>query len=124
MPLGLLHQVGHNANWNIESFQNERCGDGLILSPLHQAMPAVEKLDAEFERYLVWFRVLKPTDPRIQTSEARKKKPVDGDISPQDKQWYLERIDYLKTQYERAGMLSQNDRQKNLSALRKAINLR
>ena len=85
---------------------------------------AVEKLDAEFERYLVWFRVLKPTDPRIQSSEARKEKPVDGDISPQDKQRYLERIDYLNTQYERAGKLSQNDRQKNLSALRKAINLR
>jgi hypothetical protein len=85
---------------------------------------AVEKLDAEFERYLVWFRVLKPTDPRIQSSEARKEKPVDGDISPQDKQRYLERIDYLNTQYERAGKLSQNDRQKNLSVLRKAINLR
>jgi hypothetical protein len=82
------------------------------------------QLDTEFEKYLVWFRVLSPTDPRIQTSEARKEKPVDGDISPQDKQRYLERIDYLNTQYEKDGKLSQNDRQKNLSALKKAVNLR
>jgi hypothetical protein len=85
---------------------------------------AVPKLDAELEKYLVWFRVLKPADPRIQTSAARKEKPVDGDISPQDKQWYLERIGYLKTQYEKDGILNQNDRQKNLSALRDAILLR
>jgi hypothetical protein len=30
MALGLLHQVGHNSNWNVESFQTDGCGDGLI----------------------------------------------------------------------------------------------
>lgn len=44
MTLGLLHQVGHNSNWNVESFQTDGCGDGLILSPLHQAKATVEKL--------------------------------------------------------------------------------
>lgn len=44
MPIGLLHQVGHNSNWNVESFEKEGCGDGLILSPLHQAMGKVEEL--------------------------------------------------------------------------------
>ena len=28
MPLQLLHQVGHNSNWNVESFQDDHCGDG------------------------------------------------------------------------------------------------
>ena len=46
MSLGLLHQVGHNSNWNVESFENDSCGDGLILSPLHQAMTTVERLSA------------------------------------------------------------------------------
>lgn len=46
MSLRLLHQVGHNAKWNIDSFQDEGCGHGLILSPLHQSKDSVEKLDA------------------------------------------------------------------------------
>lgn len=44
MSLRLLHQVGHNARWNIDSFETEGCGDGLILSPLHQSKDSVEKL--------------------------------------------------------------------------------
>lgn len=44
MPLQLLHQVGHNSNWNVESFQDDRCGDGLILSPLHQSISTVQRL--------------------------------------------------------------------------------
>lgn len=44
MSLGLLHQVGHNAIWNVKSFEDENCGDGLILSPLHQAKDTVENL--------------------------------------------------------------------------------
>jgi hypothetical protein len=44
MALQLLHQVGHNSNWNVDSYQDLGYGDGLILSPLHQNMAAVEKL--------------------------------------------------------------------------------
>ncbi len=45
MGLRLLHQVGHNAKWNIQSFEDEKCGHGLILSPLHQSMNSVERLN-------------------------------------------------------------------------------
>ncbi len=45
MNLRLLHQVGHNAKWNINSFEEEGCGHGLILSPLHQSKESVERLD-------------------------------------------------------------------------------
>jgi hypothetical protein len=44
MTIRILHQVGHNANWNIDSFSEEHCGDGLILSPVHQDMPHVRAL--------------------------------------------------------------------------------
>jgi len=67
MPLGLLHQVGHNANWNIDSFQDEHCGDGLILSPLHQAMPAVGNLDAAT-------RAASLFDPQFYLPNSRKRK--------------------------------------------------
>lgn len=40
----LFHQVGHNANWNIESLGADKCGDGLILSPVHQNIDSIRKL--------------------------------------------------------------------------------
>jgi hypothetical protein len=82
---------------------------------------AAAKLDAEFEKYLVWFRVLKPTDPRIRTPEVRKEKPIVGQISPQDTDLYLKRIDYLRSEYEKGGRLNENDRQKNLEKLRETL---
>jgi hypothetical protein len=83
-----------------------------------------KKLDAEFEKYLVWFRVWKPTDPRIRTEAARKEKPMDGYLTTEAKQWYLRRVDYLDAQYKKAGRLNQDDRKQALSALREAIQLR
>jgi hypothetical protein len=46
MSVRLVHQVGHNAKWNIQSFEEEGCGYGLILSPLHQSKDSVEKLSS------------------------------------------------------------------------------
>ncbi|MES2242744.1 MAG: hypothetical protein V4639_07700 [Pseudomonadota bacterium] len=67
MALGLLHQVGHNSNWNVESFENESCGDGLILSPLHQAMATVERLGARTRAASIF-------DPQFYLPNSRKPK--------------------------------------------------
>lgn len=67
MPLGLLHQVGHNSNWNVESFERESCGDGLILSPLHQAMATVERLSARTRAASIF-------DPQFYLPNSRKPK--------------------------------------------------
>lgn len=67
MPLGLLHQVGHNSNWNVESFERESCGDGLILSPLHQAMATVERLSAQTRAASIF-------DPQFYLPSSRKPK--------------------------------------------------
>lgn len=67
MPLGLLHQVGHNSNWNVESFEKEGCGDGLILSPLHQAMATVVRLDAKTRAASIF-------DPQFYLPSSRKPK--------------------------------------------------
>ena len=76
MPLGLLHQVGHNANWNIESFLNERCGDGLVLCPLHQALPTIEKL-APATRAASLF------DPQFYLPNSRKRKLLSYPFFPE-----------------------------------------
>lgn len=67
MPLGLLHQVGHNSNWNVESFERESCGDGLILSPLHQARATVERLSASTRAASIF-------DPQFYLPNSRKQK--------------------------------------------------
>lgn len=67
MPLGLFHQVGHNSSWNVESFQDDGCGDGLILSPLHQAMATVEKLSLQT-------RAASMFDPQFYLPSSRKRK--------------------------------------------------
>ena len=75
MPLGLLHQVGHNANWNLESFQ-AGCGDGLILSPLHQALATVERLSPEL-------RAASLFDPQFYLPNSRKRKLLSYPFFPE-----------------------------------------
>lgn len=67
MSLGLLHQVGHNSSWNVESFETESCGDGLILSPLHQAKTIVERLKAGTRAASIF-------DPQFYLPSSRKPK--------------------------------------------------
>jgi len=44
MNFEVYHQLGHNSVWNLESLQNEGCGDGVILSPRNMERSKVEKL--------------------------------------------------------------------------------
>jgi hypothetical protein len=67
MTLELYHQVGHNSNWNIESFEQNNCGDGLILSPLHQNFAAVEKLGPTTRSRSIF-------DPQFYLPSSRKPK--------------------------------------------------
>ena len=67
MALGLLHQVGHNSNWNVESFEEDGCGDGLILSPLHQAKGTVAKLPLATRAASIF-------DPQFYLPSSRKPK--------------------------------------------------
>ena len=50
MSAKVYHQVGHNSNWNVESFEKDGCGDGLILSPVHQAPSMIDRLDKKTDQ--------------------------------------------------------------------------
>lgn len=76
MAIELLHQVGHNASWNLQSFQEEHCGDGLILSPLHQAMPIVEQLQPAT-------RAASLFDPQFYLPNSRKRKLLSYPFFPE-----------------------------------------
>lgn len=67
MALQILHQVGHNSNWNVDSFQQDHCGDGLILSPLHQNLNAVESMSPSTRSASLF-------DPQFYLPSSRKPK--------------------------------------------------
>lgn len=76
MSLRLLHQVGHNAKWNIDAFVDEGCGNGLILSPLHQSKDSVEKLKAET-------RAASMFDPQFYLPSSQKPKLMQYPFFPE-----------------------------------------
>lgn len=76
MALGLLHQAGHNSNWNIDSFEKEQCGDGLILSPLHLAKTNVEKLALKTRTASIF-------DPQFYLPNSRKPKLLSYPFFPE-----------------------------------------
>jgi len=44
MSIKAYHQLGHASVWNLDSFIDEHCGEGVILSPLHQARDKIKTL--------------------------------------------------------------------------------
>lgn len=67
MATKLYHQVGHFPKWNIESFDLEKCGDGLILSPVHQTESKVESLPLRVRRHSLF-------DPQFYLPNSQKPK--------------------------------------------------
>lgn len=67
MTFKVFHQVGHNPSWNISSFTDDSCGDGLILSPVHQDPGSVEKLPAAI-------RAASMFDPQFYLPSSQKPK--------------------------------------------------
>lgn len=76
MSLRLLHQVGHNAKWSIDAFEDEGCGNGLILSPLHQSKDSVEKLNADT-------RAASMFDPQFYLPSSQKPKLMQYPFFPE-----------------------------------------
>lgn len=82
-----------------------------------------QQLNITYEKMLVWFNIKNPSDPYIQTPEARKESRRDGSIGEQRDQ-YLKLVDWLESEYKRGGWLEQNDRAKNLKDLKNTISHR
>lgn len=76
MALKLFHQVGHNASWNIDSFEKEQCGDGLILSPVHQSPGSIEKMREATLRASIF-------DPQFYLPSSQKPKLLQYDFFPE-----------------------------------------
>lgn len=67
MTFEVFHQVGHNPKWNLDSFTEDSCGNGLILSPVHQDPNSVEKLDPHIRESCMF-------DPQFYLPGSQKRK--------------------------------------------------
>lgn len=76
MTFEIFHQVGHNSIWSMQSFKDDKCGDGLILSPVHQEHSSVEKLSKEI-------RAASMFDPQFYLPSSQKRKLKDYAFFPE-----------------------------------------
>lgn len=67
MPIKIYHQVGHNDKWNLDSFAEDKCGDGLIFSPVHQNKDKIESVGDEIKKSSIF-------DPQYYLPNSQKKK--------------------------------------------------
>jgi hypothetical protein len=64
---------------------------------------------------------MNPTDTYLHTAEARKQEPVNGALSGQQRQSYLDTAAWLENEFNKNGILNQNDRAKYLKELKDTI---
>ncbi|WHI46397.1 hypothetical protein [Microbulbifer sp. VAAF005] len=95
MTIKLYHQVGHNANWNIDSFQDDNIGDGLILSPVHQPINQIEKLSSETKGCSFF-------DPQFYLPNSQKSKLQTYDFFPEVVSGGFSTIDFSASAHESA----------------------
>lgn len=76
MTIELLHQCGYHSSWNLTSFSEHQCGDGLILSPVHQDRGSVEKLSKDIRENSFF-------DPQFYLPNSQKVKLSTYDFFPE-----------------------------------------
>jgi len=76
MTIKIFHQCGHNSNWNIDSYTKDKCGNGLILSPVHQKMDQINKLNSELKNNCIF-------DPQYYLPNSQKLKLNSYDFFPE-----------------------------------------
>lgn len=52
--MNILHQVGHNSKWNIDSLTEDSAGNGLILSPVNIKYDKIVKLDSDLRKVSIF----------------------------------------------------------------------
>lgn len=67
MAIDVYHQVGHNSKWNLDGFRDDKCGSGLIFSPVHQHKPSVESTEDEIKQSSIF-------DPQYYLPSSQKPK--------------------------------------------------
>lgn len=67
MSLRLFHQSGHCANWNRDSFEKDRVGNGIIFSPVHETCTNVSEYSKKLKSASLF-------DPQFYLPSSQKQK--------------------------------------------------
>lgn len=92
--MNIYHQAGHNSVWNINSYQNG-VGDGIILSPVHQARNKIEGLAPDLKQHCIF-------DPQFYVPDSQKIKLNSYDFFPERITDGFSTIDYASSASESA----------------------
>lgn len=76
MTLKVVHQTGHNFRWNLQSLDEDKCGDGLIFSPVHQTPRQIDGLEQSVKKSSLF-------DPQFYLPSSQKPKFRDYDFFPE-----------------------------------------
>jgi hypothetical protein len=76
MTFRVLHQVGHFSKWNFDAFSKAKIGDGLILSPVHQARTRVEAMQKAVKKKALF-------DPQYYLPNSQKSRLASYDFFPE-----------------------------------------
>ncbi len=72
----IYQQAGHNTNWNIESINRDRAGDGIIFSPVHYKQDKMVNVDLSIKRTSLF-------DPQFYIPDSQKAKLHSYDFFPE-----------------------------------------
>lgn len=63
----VFHQAGHNTAWNVDSYRDDGCGDGIIFSPVHWGRDKITTQPVELKRASLF-------DPQFYIPDSQKAK--------------------------------------------------
>lgn len=72
----LYHQAGFRTNWSIESFLDDKVGDGIIFSPVHSKKESIEKIQTEVKKASLF-------DPQFYIPDSQKSSLQTYDFFPE-----------------------------------------
>jgi hypothetical protein len=93
----VFHQSGHNNKWNLESYKDDNCGDGIIFSPVHLTRDKIISLPVELRRTSLF-------DPQFYIPDSQKTKLQTYEFFPEKITNGFSTTDFETVAYEAADL--------------------
>ena len=106
----IFHQAGHNTIWNLTSFEDDRTGDGIILSPVHLQKERLQQIEYEIKACSLF-------DPQFYVPDSQKAKLQSYDFFPETLMEGFSTNDYESQAYEAAEKCLEFQVQNNFESL-------
>lgn len=106
----VLHQAGHNTIWNIESYRDDKIGDGIIFSPVHYSKQNLLTVPEEIRAQSLF-------DPQYYVPDSQKQKLHSYEFFPEKISNGFSTSDFVTTADESAEMCLQFQEEAGFSGI-------